>query len=96
MSNAVDILLIDGPLSGTMVCQPRPVPMVIYVYNNQDNESWYYETAMFQEVKGNQRIPYRIAVRSAGKMPDYETVMGVIRAANFQKAWDIPITIIDL
>lgn len=29
MSNAVDILLIDGPHSGVVLCQPKPVPATI-------------------------------------------------------------------
>lgn len=29
MSNSVDILLIDGPYSGLILCQPRPVPATI-------------------------------------------------------------------
>lgn len=29
MSNAVDILLVDGPHSGVVLCQPKPVPETI-------------------------------------------------------------------
>jgi hypothetical protein len=29
MSNAVDILLVDGPHNGVVVCQPKPVPATI-------------------------------------------------------------------
>lgn len=44
MSNAVDILLVDGPHNGVVLCQPRPVPAVI------THEGVEYTTDTYEQI----------------------------------------------
>lgn len=82
MSNAVDILLVDGPAFGHMVCVPRPVPAQFTADVNGDD--FMYETAKFYH-------PTKGWVWIAHHTPDYpvESVAGLIDAAHMERSWDL-------
>lgn len=83
MSNDTDILLVDGPREGTIVCTPRPVTtnLVIPTFGGQDN----YVTRKFWHPTHERW--YWIAEYN-GPVDD-ATVEAMITAGSHSPAWDL-------
>lgn len=75
MSNAVDILMVDGPVAGLVVCQPRPVPSTLEVpaangmlqYNHKTHKGYHIGT--FGEVS---EADADLAIMYSGLTPSWD------------------------
>jgi hypothetical protein len=75
MSNAVDILVVNGPDAGAIVCQERPVPATIPV-----------DTLMYATVAYDNR--YWVAVVDA-EADNEAAIEAAIAATGWQPSWDL-------
>jgi len=73
MSNAVDLIILDGPHTGVMVCQPKPVPATI------THEGEEYTTAIHDE-------QYHVAYQDEAALDDAEYWIAV---HSLQPSWDL-------
>lgn len=78
MSNAVDILVCDGPHAGRRYCQSRPVPVAM-ILEDEDGDDWTYYTWAYEN-------RYWIAVVDIN---DLSAVAAMIAAHNWQPSWDL-------
>lgn len=74
MSNAVDVLFLDGPKHGIAHCVPRPVPVLI---------DGYVPTHTVIDGKA-----YRVALPPESEFSD-DTIQMNIVASGFTPAWDL-------
>ena len=78
MSNDVDILLLDGPSHGFVVCTNRPVPAEITVLD------FVYDSRIVTE----EGLNYRVALAEDSEWSD-DTIHMHIRAREWQPSWDL-------
>ena len=74
MSNAVDILFLDGPKHGIVHCVPRPVPAVV---------DGYAPRQMTIDAKA-----YRVALAAGSEWSD-DTINMHLVASGLTPAWDL-------
>lgn len=78
MSNAVDVLVCDGPCAGLKLCVPRPVPSTLVIGDGLGNVFDYALVAYENR--------YWVAVVNRVTLT---AVAAAIAAANWQPSWDL-------
>lgn len=73
MTNAVDILLVDGPHNGVIVCQPKPVPAVL------THEGSDYTTDTYEGIHVAYHDPENIVA----------DIDDLIEASSLTTSWDL-------
>lgn len=73
MTNAVDMVILDGPHTGVMLCQPKPVPATI------THGGAEYVTAIYNEL-------FHVAYQDEAAMDDAAYWIAV---HSLQPSWDL-------
>lgn len=84
MSNAADILAIDGPMIGTMVCHPLPIPSTVEF--PAATASFAYTHIIFNSPTYGKK--FHIATQEPEEIDD-AYIDSVIYLSDFTPGWDI-------
>lgn len=85
MTNAVDILLVDGPAHGHVVCMKKPLTTNIETLIGGQGVA-IYERRVHDHY--NEGVLYQVALPPNSEVSD-DFIDGTIVACNFQPAWDL-------